>query len=194
MCSNFDNLYDHFLLKKHFHLSVIPEEQRKNQETRPNDSALIIDAPEQACLLRWGFKADWSTQLLINARSETVLEKETFAKTRNNRCLIPVQAWTEWRKDGVEKHKTRISIEGIECFALGAIRQEDRFCVLTCPPHSQIADIHNRMPILIAPAHYRDWLDSSIPTQELRGLLQTPRNIAFTKLEIKPDTGQLPLF
>lgn len=194
MCSNFDNLYDRFLLKKHFHLSLIPKEQRKPQETRPNDNALIIEEPDKACLLKWGFQTNWSKQLLINARSETLLEKATFAHARDNRCLIPVHAWTEWRKDGIQKHKTRISIDRLECFALGAIRQEDRFCVLTCPPHSQIADIHNRMPVLIAPVSYRDWLDRSIPTEKLRGLLQTPRNITFTRLDVKPDTGQLPLF
>ena len=194
MCSNFENIYDHFLLKKHFHLSVVPQEQRKTPETRPNDSALIIDALGQARLLQWGFGVDWSKQLLINARSETLLEKATFANARNNRCLVPVLSWTEWRKDGVQKHKTRISIDGLECFALGAIRQENRFCVLTCAPHSQIADIHNRMPVLVAPTDYRDWLDPAIPTEKLSGLLQTPRNIAFTRLEIKPETGQLPLF
>ena len=56
-------------------------------------------------LVRWGFVPSWAKEVqpgkpLINARSETILEKPSFRNAiRRRRCLIPADGFYEWEGD-----------------------------------------------------------------------------------------------
>ncbi|MDF0536027.1 SOS response-associated peptidase family protein [Shewanella sp. A32] len=54
----------------------------------------------------WGIKPEWSKQLLINAKAETVREKKTFASAfKHHRVLVPCSGGYEWRrKKGASKN------------------------------------------------------------------------------------------
>lgn len=193
MCANFEAILSRKLLQERFGIRSLPEDIPNTPSSRPGDQALVITHPAKAIPLTWGFTPDWSSRLLINARCESLLNKPTFAQARNQRCLIPASAWYEWRQDQRGKHKNRISIKDVDAFALAGIYDGDRFCILTCPPHLDIAHIHDRMPILIAPPQYDRWLNSDIPSTQLQDLLDTPRNIAFDTVEDNANKAQLHL-
>jgi putative SOS response-associated peptidase YedK len=193
MCSNFEAILTPTLLQERFGIRYLPEDMPDTPCPRPGNLALILTRPAKAVALTWGLTPDWSSRLLINARSESLLRKPTFASARDQRCLIPASAWFEWRHDERGKHKNRISIKGVDGFALAGIYDGDRFCILTCPPHTDIAHIHDRMPVLIAPPHYDRWLAPGIPSSQLQDLLGTPRNIAFDTVEERTNKAQLHL-
>lgn len=193
MCSNFEAILSRKLLQERFGIRNLPDDMVDTPAPRPGDQALVITQPATAISLTWGLTPDWSSRLLINARCESLLTKPTFATARDQRCLIPATAWYEWRQDERGKHKNRITIKGVEQFALAGIYDGNRFCILTCTPHPDITHIHDRMPVLIAPPQYDRWLDNELPSSRLKDLLTTPRNIAFDAVEDATNKAQLHL-
>jgi putative SOS response-associated peptidase YedK len=107
---------------------------------------------------------------LINARSETVLEKPSFRNAiRRRRCLIPADGYYEWLGDVPGKkipHFVHRPDHGLFAFAglwehwLGADGSElETAAIITTEPNTVIAQIYTRMPAVIQPENYAEWLD-----------------------------------
>ena len=126
-------------------------------------------------LVRWGFIPSWVKEIkprkpLINARSETLMEKPSFRNAlRRRRCLIPADGYYEWLGD-VPGKKTPYFIHrpdhGLFAFAglwehwLGADGSElETAAIITTEPNAVIAQIYTRMPAVIQPENYAEWLD-----------------------------------
>jgi len=144
------------------------------------DYALIVVEPDTPgamfTLARWGFTPRWakdrnSGPRPINAKSETVASKPMFrAAYRARRALLPVDGFFEWQavKDERAKQPFAIAMKDGAPFCLAAIWESWRdpeigvedmtFAVLTCPANSFVGEIHDRMPVIIAPDDYRRWL------------------------------------
>ena len=58
----------------------------------------------------WGYYPDWlksqaNSRPLFNTRFESVQEKKTFQSAfKNNRCIIPISGWYEWKRDGEKQN------------------------------------------------------------------------------------------
>jgi putative SOS response-associated peptidase YedK len=194
MCSNFESLYNLALFREHFALSVLPQTATAHKSVRPTDEPVAIFSQGHVRSICWGLKTSWSDKPLINARTETLLEKPTFQSLYNNRCLIPASAWFEWRKDDGEKYKNRINVKNSPLFAMAAIYKNNRFCILTCPANDQVKHIHHRMPVILKPDNYNDWLDPKIETQQLVNIFSQPNDFTFDWQEDVPTQVQLKLF
>ena len=99
---------------------------------------------------------------------------------RLRRCLIVADGFYEWRKDERRKTPHFIHLRSGRPFGFAAIWSPSRGAVgialpacaiLTCAPNALMAQIHNRMPVIL-PAAARDrWLDPSAEEADLRALL-----------------------
>lgn len=76
-----------------------PGENISTGDVSPSQKALVISGkgmnltPE---MMRWGFKSYRSSQLLINARAETALQKPAFCDSlQRRRCVIPARHYYE---------------------------------------------------------------------------------------------------
>ncbi|MBU2981706.1 SOS response-associated peptidase [Lentibacter algarum] len=125
--------------------------------------------------MRWGFIPHWyktpnDGPLLINARAETIAEKPAFrAAVRSHRCLIPASGYYEWTKDAEGKrlpwYFTRADRESV---VMAGIWQtwssgegddaQDTCAVVTCAANAATADVHHRMPVILAPRDWGKWL------------------------------------
>lgn len=159
----------------------IPDPLPKRFNGAPGlDYPLIVqerDMPGASFLMaRWGFIPRWHKpergppRRPVNAMSETVASNGMFRDAyRFRRALMPVDGYFEWRanKGSKVKQPYAIALKDGRPFALAAIWESWRdehgmeqrtFAVLTCPPNDLMATIHDRMPVILAPEDYREWL------------------------------------
>ena len=105
--------------------------------------------------------------------SETAAEKPAFRDVlRLRRCLIPVDSFYEWQSIGPkQKQPFSIGMADDSLFAFAGLweRRSDssgnivETCtILTTKPNAVVADVHDRMPVILKPDHYDLWLDSKI--------------------------------
>jgi putative SOS response-associated peptidase YedK len=144
--------------------------------TQPIPVVIIENGTRHFRLMRWGLLPAWlkdpsGFSLLINARAETVAEKPAFKNAiRRRRCLIPADGYYEWqaheqrrrpffihRRDGVP-----IGLAGIAETWIGPNGEElDTVAIVTAPASADLAVLHHRVPVTIAPGDFDRWLDCS---------------------------------
>src|SRR5690554_4558341 len=77
--------------------------------------------------LQWGFIPSWAKDAkigykMINARSETVMDKPSFKDSfRRKRCLIPADGFYEWKKSDGNKQPMRIMLKSKKIFSLAGL-------------------------------------------------------------------------
>lgn len=137
--------------------------------------------------LTWGLIPSWSKDpkigsRLINARSETVAEKPFFRSAfKRRRCLIPATGFYEWQRQGDRKQPMFIYAADGDPFGLAGLweiwQSADgsviHSCtILTTEPNELMAEIHNRMPVIIHPDDYSMWLEPGSNPDDAHHLLR----------------------
>ena len=140
-------------------------------EVQPTNEVPVVNNDRQILPLHWGLKVDWNNKPIINARAETLAEKQTFQPLLENRCLVPATAYFEWRKDKKLKIKTRIQPDNGELVAFAGLIDDDTFTIITCQPSPSIAYIHGRMPVILDPASEAVWLSADNAYEDVTKLL-----------------------
>lgn len=166
-------------------------EVRRRFNIAPGDEVLAVTTDKEGEprgeLLRWGLVPSWAkapdTGLkMINARVETVAERPAFKRAFERwRCLIPADGFYEWqRAGGGPKRPFHITDERGALFAFAGLwsvwHAPDggtlRTCtILTTAANRAIAELHDRMPVILAPEHEAAWLDVSTPRDALDAVL-----------------------
>lgn len=128
-------------------------------------------------LLRWGLIPSWAKEesigsRMINARAETLAEKPSFKRLlRSKRCLIVADGFYEWKQEHGGKTPMYITLKDKEPFAFAGLwdawkspdGEQIRTCtIITTEPNQLVESIHNRMPAIIAPDMYEEWLDQEL--------------------------------
>jgi len=129
-------------------------------------------------LLRWGLIPYWAKDAsiafkTINAMSETAAEKPAFRDAmRQRRCLIPADGFFEWKKLGPkEKQAYNIGMADDSVFAFAGLWERWRdpanevvetCTILTTKPNPLVADVHDRMPVILIAEDYDLWLDPGV--------------------------------
>lgn len=137
---------------------------------------------------------------MINARAETVAEKPAFRKLfAERRCIIPVDGFYEWRAVPAQRRKQPYYIHRAdgEMFAFAGLwttwrgpdaasgvdpsRREGggsgvlrSTTIITGPPNDKMAQIHDRMPVMLAPGSWEEWLDPAQQDVTALGRLLVP--------------------
>jgi putative SOS response-associated peptidase YedK len=129
----------------------------------------------EPCVLRWGLVPSWAKDLsggarMINARAETVLEKPSYrAAFQHHRCLIPADGFYEWRGAGRKKEPVHFRFKDGRLFAFAGIWESwqppaggviESCAILTTEANDLVRPLHDRMPVVIAPERFADWLSS----------------------------------
>lgn len=165
-------------------------------EIFPTDTVPVIasdiDAPPAAFAMKWGYTLP-KGQVIINARSESAMEKPLFQDSiRRRRCVVPSTNYFEWEKRGAEKLKYAISLEDEPMLYMAGIYRVEGgrpvFSILTRDPADAIRHIHDRMPVILPAAAVDDWLT---PRYAARDVLRQARiDVAFRPAE-RPGLEQM---
>ncbi|MGI9048444.1 MAG: SOS response-associated peptidase [Rubrobacteraceae bacterium] len=152
-------------------------------------AAVLVDGDERRLeMLRWGLIPSWAKDpeigaRMINARSETVPEKPSFRSAfRKRRCLIPADGFYEWQKTNNGKQPFYARMRDGSPFAFAGLWEswrdndgpEVRTCtILTTNPNELMAQVHNRMPVILPPDYYGLWLDPDAEEDALTELFDS---------------------
>jgi putative SOS response-associated peptidase YedK len=117
----------------------------------------------------------------INAKGETLpsnqMWQDSFLKRR---CLVPVDTFLEWRKDGKRRLPYVFAMKDDQPFALGGVwrhwRSPDRkndmdtFAIITVELNELVSETtgHDRMPLIVARKDWQRWLELGNPEQPPR--------------------------
>ena len=140
-------------------------------------------------LVRWGLIPGWVKDpreftTLINARADSVLEKPSFKNAmKYRRCLIPANGFYEWTgpKGDKRPYLIRPRDGGLMAFAglwehwQGTDGSElETMAILTTSANRTLEPIHDRMPVILAPAAFEGWLDARALTDKEAARLLVP--------------------
>jgi len=192
MCGRFTLTVDPAELREAFANFSFPAKYMPRYNIAPTQPILAIpnDAKNAADFFFWGLIPSWAKDItiasrLINARAETLAEKPSFrGSLKYKRCLIPADGFYEWQSRPGMKTKVPhfIHMADGQPFAFAGLWDEwhspdgdvlRSATIITTEPNSLMAALHNRMPVILSPDRYDDWLDPAPRTAEsLQGLLQ----------------------
>ena len=156
--------------------------------------AVLVDGGVRKLVpLHWGLIPPWAKERkiasrMINARSETIMEKPSFKNPfKKRRCIIPVDGFYEWQAIPGQKKKQPMFIQRPdgEPFAFGGLwevwKSKDdpdeivRSCtIITGPANEKMAEIHDRMPLILPPDRWSDWLDPELQDLDTLGKFLVP--------------------
>ena len=189
MCGRFTLTADGETVRTAYGLVDAPFDYRPRYNIAPQQDVLVVAQGKQgrrAGIMRWGLVPAWAEGAvdgarMINARSETVAERAAFRDAfERRRCLVPADGFYEWRTVGSTKVPMRITL-GEELFAFAGLWERWQrgdapplytCTILTTSPAAAIADIHDRMPVMLRPEQYDIWLDRDTDAETLKSLLE----------------------
>ncbi len=144
--------------------------------------AILKNGQAHLTTLRWGLIPSWAKDesigsRMINARAETLAEKPSFKNLlRRHRCMIVADGFYEWKAEGKGKTPMYITLEDDQPFAFAGLWDiwkspegpEVHSCtIITTEPNELMATIHNRMPAILRPGAYEDWLNPELRDEQV---------------------------
>src|ERR1700757_385027 len=158
-------------------------------------------------LLRWGLVPFWAKDLKvgfanINAKAEGIESKPAFGKAfERRRCLVPVDSFYEWKKTETGKQPYAIALADRGLIALAGLWENWRssagellrsYAIVTTPPNGLCAELHNRMPVVLAPEAWPAWLgEEPAERRELKALLAPYPSEGVTCWPVSPRGGNV---
>jgi len=158
-------------------------------------------------LVKWGLIPSWSNDptlgaKMINARAETVTEKPAFRDAlRSQRCLIPADGFYEWQRTGGSNQPYCFTLASGKPFAFAGLwdcwrnpqgNVIESCTILTTTANPLLADVHDRMPVMLAPDQYDRWLDLDMKNPgAVLPLLRPYEAAAMTRYAVSTRVNQV---
>lgn len=205
MCGRFTLHTTAAQIKVAFNLPDIPaREFTPRYNIAPSQNIPIIrdtETGQEMVMARWGLIPAWSKESrtkysTINARIESVAEKPAFRTPfKRRRCLIPADGFYEWKQVNGNKVPHHIRMRDGRVFAFAGLWDHwegdgdsiESCTIIVMPSNEVMQPVHERMPTIIAPAHYDLWLDSRvIDKQEIMRYLTSAPSSQLTAYPVSP--------
>jgi len=178
MCGRFSQQRPASELAEIFSAEPIVDDPGPRYNVAPTDEALVVVQREDrrgVTSYRWGLIPHWADSAkvgsrMFNARAETLVGAPAFRDAfQRKRCLVPVECFYEWRREGAVRQPYTIGRadgaplvlaglwDGWRDPATDTVRRS--FTIVTSGPNEAMATIHNRMPVILPEADWDAWLD-----------------------------------
>ncbi len=203
MCGRFVSSSPPDQLAKYFDVEALGESLLDpNYNVAPtNDIYAVLESGGVRRMepLHWGLVPFWAKELkignrMINARSETLATKNAFRSAfKKRRCIIPADGFFEWEK--IEGRKTKqpyfihrkddepLAFAGLWEVWRGPDRDSDESVtsctIITTSANETMEKIHDRMPVILPPSAYDEWLDRDDDDVETLGRLLVPAPVSL---------------
>ena len=192
MCGRFSQTAAPEIIAEQFNVKEpLLFQPRYNIAPSQSIAAILIEpdtTTRKLVMLRWGLIPSWAKDpkighQCINAKAETVAEKPSFRSAfKKRRCLVVATGFYEWQVQGNRKQPLWIGLKSKRPFAFAGLWEHwkpaegeplETCTIITTEPNELMKPIHNRMPVILAPTSYDQWLDPTFQKIEtLNGLLR----------------------
>jgi len=178
MCGRFTQERPASELAEIFGAEPLVEDPGGHFNVAPTDEALVVVQREDRRAVtsyRWGLIPHWAGEAkvgsrMINARAETITASPAFRDAfMRKRCLVPVDSFYEWKREGTVRQPFRIVRHDHRPLALAGLWAGWRdpatdtvrrtFTIVTTTPNDAIAGLHDRMPVVLEDGTWDRWLD-----------------------------------
>jgi len=181
MCGRFARYSLSRELERYFNALPPSFEIQASYNVAPTQEIPVIVQLEDARHIKkrhWGLVPFWAKDIsigsrMINARVETLSSKPAFkAALKHRRCLIPANGFYEWAGKEGNKQPYFICLPSGEPLAFAGLYEiwehkeappdagPYKSCtIITMDASDAVKDIHNRMPLILNPEAYEEWLD-----------------------------------
>jgi putative SOS response-associated peptidase YedK len=200
MCGRFVSASPPDELARYFRVDQLPEQALEPSfNVAPTKDVYVVverGGVRRLDTYHWGLIPFWAKdrkvgQRMINARAEGLAEKGAYRRAfQKRRCIIPADGFYEWKREPGAKRKQPVYVQRTdgEPLALAGLWEmwkpketEDdpstwvRSCtIITGEPNDLIAQIHDRMPVLLPPSAWEAWLDADNDDLDTLGQLLVP--------------------
>ena len=162
---------------------------RYNIAPTQNIVAIAVDcesAERFTDYFRWGLVPSWAEDLsignrMINARSETIDEKRSFAgPLKTQRCVVVADGYYEWKTEGKVKQPFWIHPADGGVIAMAGLWETNRRAtgqpvksctIITTSANEQLVELHDRMPVVLSGEALASWLDPRLVVNDAKELL-----------------------
>ena len=175
MCGRFYLTASPAEIRKQFRLEKMPELVPRYNIAPMQTSPIVIAEGNVRALhvARWGLVPSWSRDLspgagMINAPAEMLEEKPAYRKAfGSQRCLVPANGFYEWQAKGTKKQPYKIALRNGVLIAFAGLWERwtpeggdpvETFTIVTTRASKLVSEVHDRMPVIIAPADHQRWL------------------------------------
>jgi putative SOS response-associated peptidase YedK len=178
MCGRFTLTATPDQLADAFPQFVVPRQMTPKFNIAPAQPIAVVpnDGSHKVDFFTWGLVPPWakdpaSASRLINARAETLAEKPSFRSAyKRRRCLILADGFFEWQQIPGQRGKQPhyITLASRQPFAFAGLWEQwwndngsgiKSATIITTEPNEMMAQLHNRMPVILQPHAYARWLD-----------------------------------
>jgi putative SOS response-associated peptidase YedK len=208
MCGRYATTRSEADLEDLFEAVSIADERAPSWNVAPTDPVPVVrmSASHDARVLdraRWGLVPPWAKDLragarMINARSETVATSPAFAKSfAQRRCLVPADGWFEWVREGKQRRPFYMTpADGSALAFAGLWTTWGPEAVLTCSVLTtaalgDLAQVHDRMPLILARDRWPAWLAGGGDPVALLEPLSAAELAAIQIRPVRPDVGNV---
>ena len=211
MCGRFTQQRPASELAEIFGAEPLVDDPGGHYNVAPTDDALVVvqrDARRGLTAYRWGLIPHWATEAkvgsrMINARAETITASPAFRDAFvRKRCLVPVDSFYEWKREGAVRQPYRIVRRDGRPLALAGLWAgwkdpvsavvRRTFTIVTTTPNEAIVGLHDRMPVILAEDAWARWLDPApADPGELLGLLVPAEEIELDVYAVVRDVNDV---
>ncbi len=202
MCGRFTQERPASELAEIFAAEPLADELGARYNVAPTDDAFVVVQREDrraVTAYRWGLVPHWSTDLkggsrMFNARAETITSSPAFREAfRRRRCIVPVDSFYEWKREGTVRQPYRVVREDGLPLALAGLwagwhdpsidEVRRTFTIITTTPNDALADLHDRMPVVLGEGSWDRWLTDgragpAVDPDELLAMLEPSDAVA----------------
>ena len=149
--------------------------------------------------LLWGTINPKDGKPVINARSETVATSPLFSRAfAASRVLVPADGFFEWTKEGTKRRGHYFRQPGSKPFAFAGIAVspppssdlvDPAAVILTTEASESVKSIHDRMPLVVAPADFDLWLDAAANPKAVMEVIAHGAHTQWTSHPVGPTVN-----
>lgn len=175
MCGRYALTSPPAVIAERFHLLWTPEIE-PHYNIAPSQMIPVVRETGEGrefVLLKWGLIPWWAKDAhigakLVNARAESFADKPAFRDAyRHRHCLVPANAFYEWKLVAGRKQPYCIRMRDQALFGMAGLWEHwvapdgqvvESCTIVTVDANALVGELHDRMPLILAPADYDAWL------------------------------------